>query len=103
MNKKDVKAILIRMETKENVEAVKYILGKIDLKEEKEIQQILKQIGDSEQAIKEFWQKTIDEIMKTINARQAANNLLGRIIEGAEIEASQEEIGNTAQLMRRRT
>ena len=53
MNKKDVKAILIRMETKENVEAVKYILGKIDLKEEKEIQQILKQIGDSEQAIKE--------------------------------------------------
>lgn len=61
MDKKQVKSILMSMRTPENEEKVNFLLGKIDMMEESEIQQRLETIGNTEQSVREFLNKKIDE------------------------------------------
>lgn len=61
MDKKQVKSILMSMRTPENEEKVNYLLGKIDIMEESEIQQRLETIGNTEESVREFLTKKISE------------------------------------------
>ncbi len=61
MDKKQVKSILISMRTPENEAKVNYLLGQIDMLEEREIQQRLETIGDTEESVRKFLSKEIDE------------------------------------------
>lgn len=61
MDKKQVKSILMSMRTTENEEKVNYLLGKIDMMKESEIQQRLETIGNTEGSVREFLSKKIDE------------------------------------------
>lgn len=61
MDKKQVKSILMSMRTSENEEKVNYLLGKIDMMEESAVQQILETLGNTEESVREFLSKKIDE------------------------------------------
>lgn len=65
MNKRDVKNILISMRTHQNETAVNNLLGKIDLMEESRIQEILNQLEDSEEAVREELSKRIVALLRS--------------------------------------
>lgn len=64
MNKKDVKNMLISMRTPQNEEAVNNLLGKIDLMEESKIQEIIAQLGGSEEAVRKELSERIDKMLR---------------------------------------
>lgn len=64
MNRRDVKNILISMRTNQNATAVNNLLGKIDLMEERQIQEILNQLGNSEEAVRGELAKRIVKMLR---------------------------------------
>ena len=61
MNKKDIKAILMSMRTSENDESINKILGKIDMMDDIALQSAVEQVGETEEAVKKFFEKKITE------------------------------------------
>lgn len=61
MNKKDIKAILMSMRTSENDEIVNKLLGKIDMMDDMVLQDAVNQIGGTEEAVKRFLEKKVNE------------------------------------------
>lgn len=61
MNKQEIKSILMAMRTQENEMIVNHLLGKIDMKEEFEIEQICLELGNSEENIKSFLAEKLTE------------------------------------------
>lgn len=61
MNKKDIKAILMSMRTSENDEIVNKILGKIDMMDDIALKRAVKQVGETEEAVKKFLEKKLSE------------------------------------------
>ena len=61
MEKKEVKNILMSMRTPENDEMINKLLGKIDIMDEQSFRNILKQIGETEEKIRDFLNKKISE------------------------------------------
>lgn len=62
MNKSDIKNILISMRTADNESQVNYLLGKVDILSDKVISEYLKKIGDSEENIRNFFNKQIEKL-----------------------------------------
>lgn len=61
MNKVQIKNILISMRKKENEEIINNLLGKIDIMDDSSLQNAVRQVGETEEAIREFFQKKIEE------------------------------------------
>ena len=61
MNKKDIKDILMSIRTSENDEIVNRLLGKIDMMDDIALQAAVEQVGNSEEAVKKFFEKKITE------------------------------------------
>ena len=61
MNKKDTKRILISMRTSQNDEIINKLLGKIDMMDETSFQNALQQVGETEETIREFFEKKVLE------------------------------------------
>ena len=74
MNKKDIKAILMSMRTRENDAMINKILGKIDMMDDILLQNAVEQVGGTKEAVREFCEKKVlrkrhnkTEKHKTIN------------------------------------
>lgn len=61
MNKRDIKAILMSMRTSENDEMINKLLGKIDMMDDISLQKAVKQVGETEEAVRNFFEKKINE------------------------------------------
>lgn len=61
MNKRDIKAILMSMRTSENDEMINKLLGKIDMMDDISLQKAVEQVGGTEEAVRNFFEKKINE------------------------------------------
>lgn len=61
MNKKDVKNILISMRTHDNEDKINNLMGKIDLLSEEKLSDMISQIGNNEESIRNYLEKKIVE------------------------------------------
>ncbi len=61
MDKNNVKSILMSMRTQANAERVNFLLGKIDMLSEEQIQKELSKIGSREESVRGFLEKTLQE------------------------------------------
>lgn len=61
MDKVQIKNILILMRNEENEEIINNILGKIDMMDDSSLQSATKQVGETEESIRSFFQKKIEE------------------------------------------
>lgn len=61
MNKSEIKKILMSLRTPENESKVNSLLGKIDLLPDEKITTMVSQIGDSEEKIKDYLQRKLEE------------------------------------------
>lgn len=61
MDKIQIKNILISMRNEKNEEIVNNLLGKIDMMDDSSLQSAIKQVGKSEEAIRKFFKKKIEE------------------------------------------
>ena len=61
MDKNKIKNILISMKTPENKELIKKILVKIDSIEESSLQEAVKQIGETEESLKKYFEEKLSE------------------------------------------
>ena len=62
MNKQEVKSLLMSMRTENNQNIVNYLLGKIDLMDEKSIDEAVKKAGGTEKSIHDFLERKIAEV-----------------------------------------
>lgn len=65
MDKKDIKAILMSMRTTENDGMINKLLGKIDMMDDTSLQNAVKQVGDTEEAVRTFFENKIAEKQNT--------------------------------------
>lgn len=65
MVKSEVKKILLSMQTLENEAQIVHILGKLDMMEEAELEKLVKEIGNTEEAIRNFFKGKIEKKHKT--------------------------------------
>ena len=76
MNKVQIKDILISMRNKENEDSVNNLLGKIDMMSDSSLQSVIKQIGETEEAIQNFFQKKIAERKRSnLEEHKAINSI----------------------------
>lgn len=75
MDRVQIKDILISMRNEENEEIINNLLGKIDMWDDSSIQSAIKQVGETEESIRSFFQQKIEkrqssnlEKHKTINS-----------------------------------
>ena len=61
LNKKEVKNILMSMRTQENGEYIDFLLGRIDKIDEEKLQTVLKEVGETEEDIKAYVSKQIEQ------------------------------------------
>lgn len=61
MKKNDIKNILMSMRNDENGSRVNYLLGKIDLLPEEELQQMISKIGNDEESIRKYLEEKLSE------------------------------------------
>ena len=61
MNKNDVKRILMSMRNSQNEAQVNGLLGKIDLLDESKLQEMITEIGDNEESIKNYLSQKLNE------------------------------------------
>lgn len=78
MDKKDIKQILMSMRTQKNENQVNYLLGKIDLLSEAEINNMLLEIGNNEENIKSYFFARIHQKEKIPFAQ--AKNVVNKIL-----------------------
>lgn len=75
MNKNEIKNILISMRTSGNEARVNYLLGKIDMMEETEIEKILMDIGKTEENVRGFLRKKLEEGNQQDNKKFPINGM----------------------------
>lgn len=78
MDKLEIKEILMSMETQENKSEVIFLLGKLSMLSEKEIIDYLQEIGNSEQAIRNFLTKKILDL-KVTHTRQDQKHPINKL------------------------
>ena len=61
MNKNDVKRILMSMRNSQNEAQVNGLLGKIDMLDESKLQEMITEIGDNEESIKNYLSQKLNE------------------------------------------
>lgn len=61
MNKEDIKNILMSIRKPENEHIVNYLLGQVDMKDDKSISAIAESLGNDENNIRSFLLKKIQE------------------------------------------
>ena len=61
MDKIQIKNILISMRNEQNEGIVNNLLGRVDIMDESSFQSVIKQVGETEEAIRKFLQKKIEE------------------------------------------
>jgi len=61
MKRREIKAILMSMRTSENDEIVNKLLGKIDMMDDISLQKAVEQVGGTEEAVRNFFEKKINE------------------------------------------
>jgi len=68
MTKKEIKQILFSLQDNTNYEAVTYLLGKIDMLDEKQIAQLYTQEGRANENIEQYLKEAIENILETKRA-----------------------------------
>lgn len=76
MNKKELKDILMSMQTPENKSLINYILGEIDVRDEDAIIKATARIGENEEAVREFLNKKLEERIPHQNKEQYPLNAM---------------------------
>ncbi len=61
MNKKDIKMILMSMRTSENEKIINNLLGKVDMMDDRSLQNAVEQEEETEEAVRTFFEKKISE------------------------------------------
>lgn len=59
MNKKDIKMILMSMRTSENEKIINNLLGKVDMMDDRSLQNAVEQVGGTKEDVRAFWEKKI--------------------------------------------
>lgn len=74
MTKKEIKKILMSMRTPENETVITPLLGEIDMMNEKTIQQHLQEIGDTEESVRNFFEKSISKALANTTEKHTPIN-----------------------------
>lgn len=78
MNKLEIKNILMSMRTQDNEQYVNYLLGKVDILSDKIISEYLKEIGDLEENIRDYFNEQIEK-MKVAQLRRDKKHPINKL------------------------